>query len=450
MSTLNVSKGQQKSRDPGIQSGDLVLIRLPKGDVRSIKIQQNTTVNIPKFASFFANEIIGQPYGLSYEIDNKKLSYMAPRTLDELADTDATNELINDGMDVQPLKVDEIQALKRSGASASDIIKKQIEQHANYELKTEYSKEKYKKRKEAKYMKTFSTIEPTLYNVAEYWWLKDQARLRDLRVDSLSQMLHLGNIRPGGKYLAVDDASGLLVAGILERMGGEGRLLTICHTDSPPAYPVVQQMNFPSSITDVMLSLNWATADEDYTPILPPFDPVEGVVRSDRQKQRLNKRKAVSDLLNNTRDELFSGEFEGLLIASEYDPYSIIERLSPYLGGSASVVVHSPFSQIIVDLQARLRTIPEYLSPTMTESWLRCYQILPGRTHPMMAMSGSGGFIVHTTKIYDDPTAQAVIMSRRQKKKVKLDDDVSTPTSTSTAEQKEPADSQMVDTETSS
>jgi len=37
----------------------------------------------------------------------------------KLEDTDATNELINDGMDVQPVKVDEIQALKRSGASAS-------------------------------------------------------------------------------------------------------------------------------------------------------------------------------------------------------------------------------------------------------------------------------------------------------------------------------------------
>jgi len=42
------------------------------------------TVNIPKFASFFANELIGQPYGLTYEINNKKLGYMAPRTLDEL------------------------------------------------------------------------------------------------------------------------------------------------------------------------------------------------------------------------------------------------------------------------------------------------------------------------------------------------------------------------------
>jgi tRNA (adenine58-N1)-methyltransferase non-catalytic subunit len=31
-----------------------------------------------------------------------------------------------------------------------DIIRKQIEQHANYALKTEYSKEKYKKRKENK------------------------------------------------------------------------------------------------------------------------------------------------------------------------------------------------------------------------------------------------------------------------------------------------------------
>jgi hypothetical protein len=47
-------------------------------------------------------------------------------------------------------------------------------------------------------------------------------------------------------------------------------------------------------------------------------------------------------------------------------------------------------------------------------------------------------------------------MPRRQKKKVKVDDEVSTPTSTSTAEQKEPTtetppkDIQMVVTEASS
>lgn len=85
-------------------------------------------------------------------------------------ETDATNELINDGEFVQPLTLGEIEGLKKSGVHASvrlglhfmqnrsiiyfsqDIIKAQIEQHANYSLKTEYSKEKYKQRKEAKYV----------------------------------------------------------------------------------------------------------------------------------------------------------------------------------------------------------------------------------------------------------------------------------------------------------
>jgi tRNA (adenine-N(1)-)-methyltransferase non-catalytic subunit len=34
-------------------------------------------------------------------------------------------------------------------------------------------------------------------------------------------MLNMANIRPGGRYIAVDDASGLVVSGILDRMGGK-------------------------------------------------------------------------------------------------------------------------------------------------------------------------------------------------------------------------------------
>ena len=74
---------------------------------------------------------------------------------------------------------------------------------------------------EIRYFKVFSTVEPTLFNVCEYWFLKDQNRLRDIRVDSLSQVLNLANIQPGGRYVVVDDASGIIVSGILERMGGQ-------------------------------------------------------------------------------------------------------------------------------------------------------------------------------------------------------------------------------------
>ncbi|XP_006454143.1 hypothetical protein AGABI2DRAFT_147510 [Agaricus bisporus var. bisporus H97] len=386
-------------RDTAIQAGNYVLVQLANGDIRSVNVDPNSTVNINKFGSFYANELIGQFYGTTYEIQGKKLKALPPRTLQEVEDTDATNEYINDGEFVQPLTITEIQTLKQAGVHANDIIKKQIEQHSNYSLKTEYSKEKYKKRKEVKYIKTFTTLPPTLYNVCEYWFGKDQARLRDIRVDTLSQLLSLGNVRPKGRYIVVDDASGVVVSAVLERMGGDGRLITIHDSESPPPYPVMNNMNFSAKITNVLSSLNWATADEEYAPILPPSEVSEPSVKSERQKSRLNKRKALTEHLHSTRQELFDGEFDGLILATQYDPYSIIEKYARYLGGSANLVVYSPHPQILADLQVNLRNIPEWLSPSVTESWLRRYQVLPGRTHPLMSMSGSGGYLLHAIRV---------------------------------------------------
>jgi tRNA (adenine-N(1)-)-methyltransferase non-catalytic subunit len=41
-----------------------------------------------------------------------------------------------------------------------------------------------------------------------------------MRIDTLSQMMNLGNVRPGGRYIVVDDASGMVVSAVLERLGG--------------------------------------------------------------------------------------------------------------------------------------------------------------------------------------------------------------------------------------
>ncbi|KAI0720061.1 Gcd10p-domain-containing protein [Cerioporus squamosus] len=412
----HANHASSSTREESIRVGDTVLLKIPSGDIRTIKLESNSTINLGKFGSFPSSELVGQPFGLTYEIVDKKLKVLPPRPMQEVEDTEATNELINDGQYVQPLTVEEIETLKKAGLHASEIIKKQIEQHANYSLKTEYSKEKYKKRKEAKYSKSFSVLEPTMFTVCEYWFNKDQNRLRDIRPDSLAQILNLANVRPGGRYLAVDDASGVVVSGILDRLGGNGRLITICDIDSPPAYPVMVHMNFRKEVTSVMSSLNWATADEEYTPIIASVDPPAGKFKSDGQRTRLNKRKVASDALMQTREELFAGEYDGLLIASQYDPFSIIDKLYPYLAGSASIVVHSPHVQVVTSLHTQLRDRLGYLGPTVTEGFLRRYQVLPGRTHPMMNASGSGGFILHVIKIYDDPTASSVMVHRHRKK----------------------------------
>ncbi|KAJ8702169.1 tRNA (adenine(58)-N(1))-methyltransferase non-catalytic subunit trm6 [Pleurotus ostreatus] len=409
---------EEASTQNKIRSGDTVLLRIPNGDTRSVKVEKDLTVSIGRLGSFSSNELIDQHYGLTFEIVGKNLVVLPPQNIQELEETDATNEhIVGDGS-VKPVTPEEMAAMKEAGVHVSDIIKKQIDQHTNFELKTEYSKDKYKKKKEAKYAKVFTTIPPTLFNVCEYWYNKDQGRIRDLRIDALSQMLNLANIRPGGRYLVVDDASGLVVSGVLHRMGGQGRVLTICDVETPPAYPVMTQMNFPPEFKSIMASLNWATCQEDYTPIISTWDVEEDQIRSDKQRIRVNKRRAASDFLQSTREDLFAGEFEALIVASEYDPQSILKRLNKYLGGSCNIVIHSPYVQILSDLQVVMRASAEYLSPALSEVWLRRYQILPGRTHPMMNMSGAGGFILHATKVYDDPSAVPVEAHRRLQAKL--------------------------------
>ncbi|KZT30779.1 Gcd10p-domain-containing protein [Neolentinus lepideus HHB14362 ss-1] len=399
MDTQEGSSTNPLNTTRNIQAGHTILVKLPNGEVRSVKLERDSTVNLGRVGSFNSSELMDQPYGLTYDIAGKKLRAIPPRSIQEVEDTDATNELINDGEFVQPLTSEEIETLKKSGVSASEIIKTQIAQHANYSLKTEYSKEKYKKRKEAKYSKTFTTIEPTLFNVCEYWFNKDQNRLRDIRCDTLSQMLNLGSVRPGGRYIVVDDASGIIVAGVLERLSGDGRVISICDVESAPAYPVLTHLNLKKEeVSSVLSSLNWATVDEDYTPLLAA-DEIAREPKTERQKLRANKRKAAGDNLMSIREELFNREFDGLLVASEYDPLPIVEKLSSYLAGSASIVVHSPNVQILADLQNKMRQIPHYLAPAVTEVWLRRYQVLPGRTHPFMNMSGSGGFLLHAIKM---------------------------------------------------
>jgi tRNA (adenine58-N1)-methyltransferase non-catalytic subunit len=96
-------------------------------------------VNLGKFGSFLADELVNQPYGLTYEVVNKTISVIPPPAVHELGkrgslfprlpsddmdteDTDATNELINDGQFVQPLTAAEIEALKQSGVHATVTI----------------------------------------------------------------------------------------------------------------------------------------------------------------------------------------------------------------------------------------------------------------------------------------------------------------------------------------
>lgn len=86
-----------------------------------------------------------------------------------------------------------------------------------------------------------------------------------------------------------------------------------------------------------------------------------------------------------------------LISASVFSPGSIIERLSPYLGGSSSIVLYSPYQHVLAQTLKTMKDKPQFLAPNLTESWMRKYQVFPGRTHPEMQTSGTGGYLLHVT-----------------------------------------------------
>ena len=112
-------------------------------------------------------------------------------------------------------------------------------------------------------------------------------------------------------------------------------------------------------------------------------------------------------------DEAKYGGFDGLIIASKMDPATMLPHIVPLVRGGGHVVIFSPTPEPLInvlDLYSKERRkayinhlaageTPEpkdcpvdprlLLAPTLQTSRVRDWQVLPGRTHPLM--TGRGG-----------------------------------------------------------
>jgi hypothetical protein len=89
-----------------------------------------------------------------------------------------------------------------------------------------------------------------------------------------------------------------------------------------------------------------------------------------------------------------------LLVASRFDPLSLLVRLLPMLKPGRPFAVHCEFLAPLTDAMFALRKADgAVLNLVLTESWLREYQVLPARTHPNMSMSASGGYVLSGTVV---------------------------------------------------
>lgn len=128
-----------------------------------------------------------------------------------VTESGADNRNLKDTTDSQALSHEEILKLRDSGSSASNIVGQIVENSKTFASKTEYSQNKYVRRKEKKYFEYLQIRRPTIRIVSEIMYRQDAEKIMGLRTDSLSQLVSYSGISSTGNYLLFESGTNGLV-----------------------------------------------------------------------------------------------------------------------------------------------------------------------------------------------------------------------------------------------
>ncbi|OXV06065.1 hypothetical protein Egran_06167 [Elaphomyces granulatus] len=249
-----------------IRPNQYVVLRLQSDALKVVLLAPNTNIPLGKYGSFPANQIIGRPFYLTFEIldrpdeikDGHVLRIVPATELHTeslitegseevdgmIEDTDLTEDgdvpirshpETGDDTPCQKLTLAEIETLKKQATGAGkEIIAKLLESHTALGQKTAFSLAKYTLRKRKKFLRRF-TVLPMDVSLLTEWILeeKDAPRILELRDELVGLIGCWGNVhhcgrttmeeavdsKPNGRYLIVDDTGGFVVAAMAERMG---------------------------------------------------------------------------------------------------------------------------------------------------------------------------------------------------------------------------------------
>ncbi|KAI1295646.1 tRNA (adenine(58)-N(1))-methyltransferase non-catalytic subunit TRM6 [Halotydeus destructor] len=339
-------------------------------------------------------------------------------TLDEVDDS-KDNRFLNDDGKSQKMSRDDIEVLKLDGKTNQQIIDTLVENSSSFQQKNAFAQEKYLRKKLQKYSNLFWVRKPTLRRLVDMYHSQNSLKIQNMRIDTISQLLAAVNIRAGGHYIVLDNLIGLLTSAVLDRLYGDGKQTSstrtgMCvqmYTDVGPTSSwrqCVEQLNISQdAIQRHLVSLPLQRAknivdkvpdeDKEYRERYGADGEGDDAKRKkfdERFKRRIERKveeaKAIERLNAKSMDGL-------LIIIRQTDPLNILDILLPFLAPSANFAIYcsviEPLAELLFELKNR-----DCINLRLFESWLRRYQVLPGRTRPEMNMSGSGGYILTGTK----------------------------------------------------
>lgn len=262
---------------PKIKLGDYIVIQRQK----YTKLQKfgnlDTTAMLGK-EQLQLKALLDQPYGATFKMCPKEDLGKSHRGRQRLHALELCNELemrnirdvlgisksgednrniIDDG-DSQALKSEDIEQLKDECNESTKIIEKIVENSKTFHSKTEYSQEKYLKKKEKKYFEYVQIRQPTIRLITEIYYRQDAEKVMGIRVDTLSQLISYSGVSAFGNYLLYESGSnGLLLAAFLNSIGANTEAMMVhMHPGNVPQKQAMLALNLPEEQLNRCISVN--------------------------------------------------------------------------------------------------------------------------------------------------------------------------------------------------
>ncbi|CAK9866912.1 unnamed protein product [Sphagnum jensenii] len=329
------------------------------------------------------------------------------------------NRALIDNNTAQTLSAEDIEQMRREGATGKAIIEALVANSASFEAKSAFSQEKYKRRKQKKYAPHVLVRRPSARSVCEAYFAKDPNKIGFLRMDTLALLLSLANVGANAEVLVLDMLGGLLTAAVAERLGGHGSVCSTFHTAKAQTVDMVRLFNFDTStasrvfrvslseLTGARYATQKAQEGKEATDasdgLQEPPCSGETFLTAPRAEENIsepkqgpiegNKAKLSAPVEDMTR--WASQGFSSLIVGAPYlDPWTVAQCMLPLLASSAPFVIYHPYSQPLAECMHRLQAEHMAVALQLSEPWLREYQVLPSRTHPNMQMSSTGGYVL--------------------------------------------------------
>lgn len=362
-----------------------------------------------------------------------------------VAESGNDNRNILDDGQAQLLTSDQIDSLKGSGKTSTEIVAEIVGNSQSFANKTEFSQEKYLRKKEKKYFEYIQIRKPTLRLIQEIYYRQDPDKMLGMRMDTLSQILTYSNVSCFSKCLLYESGTnGIVLAGLLSRMGpivddDDSGKMVYMHPGNFQQKQAVNALNLsedrlvPVNIYSVLRHFYQNMQEE----VVAKKDPEVAVQEDDKSSEPAPKKIKIdeeNDTKNGQGEEqdamdqesttttpettpekpkkkwqldneegcrILADKMDSLVIVAKEEPISILRNLLPFMKHSSPLVVYSQCREVLVECYNELKSgsIKNVTDIHIYSSFQRNYQVLPDRTHPDINMSGNSGYILTGTTV---------------------------------------------------